>query len=393
VLEFRLADIGEGTSEAEVLRWLVAEGQEVAAFQPIVEVQTDKVTTELTAPVAGTVRQIVAREGDVVPVGSVLCVIEDGEARQDEEAKARRRVLASPAARRRAQELGVDIARISGSGPLGRVTLEDVERAAHTGVEGGTEAKTSPEVPSSRDEGLRGEAPPEAVRVPLRGIRRAMRRAMAESHRTIPQALHLDEVDVGELVALRETLNQLLAEEGEHLTFLPFFLKALARALRDHPRLNAHFDAERDELLLFSSVHVGVATDTPEGLLVPVIRQVEQKSMRVLMRELSEKRSRAQAQALTQDDVQGATITVTNHGALGGIWGAPIIPVPQVAIVGFGRIRDEAVVRAGSVVARPVLHFSIAFDHRVLDGGDVLRFSRQFARYLEAPSLLLAELS
>jgi pyruvate/2-oxoglutarate dehydrogenase complex dihydrolipoamide acyltransferase (E2) component len=417
-MEFRLADIGEGTTEAEILRWLVHEGQEVAEYDPLVEVQTDKVTAELPSPRQGVVRRILVAEGAVVPVGTALCVIEapgeEGaqaetptsaappakgtrEAPRPAAAVAARagRVLASPATRRRALELGVDIEAVPGTGPGGRVTMEDVEafhkargqRTAAPAVEAVTAAPPPKPAPMAE------ETTPAVERRPLRGLRRVIAKNMSESHAAIPQALHLDDCDVTELVALRRSWNAELAESSEHLTFLPFILKAVAVALKAHPGLNAHFDAAAQEVVLHREVHIGVATDTPDGLVVPVLKHVERRSLRDIARELRRLGDAARSRTLTQQDVEGATFTVTNHGSLGGLYGSPVIPLPQVAILGLGRIRDEAVVRGGEIQVRSILHYSIAFDHRVLDGGDVARFGNDLVRYLEHPELLTLELA
>lgn len=406
-MELRLADIGEGTTEAEILRWLVREGEVVEEYAPLVEIQTDKVTTEVPSPMGGVVRRIHVREGQVVPVGTVLCEIEG--VGQEEAApasapfqqpvptapaaagKLRRRVLASPATRRRALELGIDLVEVPGTGPGGRVTMADLEsfqasRATAARGEGAHPTRSGTQATP---------LPSEEVfqRVPLQGVRRVIARRMEESHRSIPAALHLDDCDVTELMRLRQELNAALAAEGEHLTVLPWVMKAVALALRRHPRLNAHFDEQAQELQLYRPVHIGIATDSAEGLLLPVVRHVEQKSIRGLGQELMELLARARRGELPLADQQGATFSITNHGALGGLYGVPLIPPPQVALLGLGRIREEPRVVAGTIAVRSVLHYSLAFDHRVLDGADVIRFCHELVAYLEHPERFLAELT
>jgi pyruvate/2-oxoglutarate dehydrogenase complex dihydrolipoamide acyltransferase (E2) component len=409
-MQFKLADIGEGTQEAEILRWLVAEGDSVEAFQPLVEVQTDKVTAELPAPAAGRVARILAAAGTVVPVGTVLCEIETGAPAPQEEAPTapaappsaeptpapaappRRRALASPATRRRARELGVDLEAVPGSGPGGRVTMADVEAYAKRREATTPAPAPRPTAPAAAPRPAATPAEPE--RIPLRGLRRVIARNMAESHRSIPAALHLDDCDVTALVRLRETWNRHLAAEGLHLTFLPILLKAAARTLARHPMLNAHFDEAADAIVVFPTVNIGIATDTPEGLVVPVVRDVGRLDLRTIAQEVERLVTAARERRLVQADLEGGTFTVTNHGSLGGLYGFPILRQPEVAILGIGRIRREPVVdERGEVVVRDILHYSVAFDHRVVDGGEVARFGNDLARYLSHPELLMLEMA
>lgn len=419
-MEFKLADIGEGMAEAEILRWLVAEGDRVTEDQPLVEVQTDKTTAELPSPWSGTVERILIREGSVVPVGVTLVEIRavDGSPPAVAAVPApvtapdgagRRRVLASPATRRRAREFGIDLRQVPARGPGGRVTHEDL--AAFVAEAAPAPARSAPAPQDVAPMPARGAVAPAAVagdeRVPLQGLRRVIARNMAESHRAIPAALHLDDCDVTELAHLRGRWNALLVAEarqstdahgsgpgdGPRLTFLPAILKAVAAALRHHPRLNAHFDEERQEIVVKRALNIGLATDTPEGLIVPVVHDADAKTLRQLAADLRRLAAAARGRTLRQAETEGGTFTITNHGSVGGLYGHPIIRRPEVAILGLGRIRPEAVVRDDQVVVRTILHFSVAFDHRVLDGADVARFANLLKHFLERPEALMLEMA
>lgn len=419
-MEFKLADIGEGMQEAEILKWLVQEGEAVREDQPLVEIQTDKVTVELPSPWRGTVRRIVQAEGSMVTVGNTLVEIEVAGAASSSAAApplapapsapesaaspggapaaaqapgpiaAGRRVLAAPATRRRARELGIELADVLGTGPGGRVEPKDLDAhvarpAAMPPVRAAQPA--APRTPAAPSLG------PDSERVPLRGLRRVIARNMALSHQEIPQASHLDDCDVTELAALRLRWNHLLAAEGqgERLSYLPFVLRAAAAALRRHPWLNAQYDDAAGEAILWHRIHIGVATDTPDGLIVPVVHDADRRSLRELGREIGRLAAAAREHRLTQQDAEGGTFTITNHGSIGGLYGAPIIRHPEVAILGIGRIRPQAVVRDGEIVARTILHYGVTFDHRVLDGGEVARFAADFTALLENPDRLFLE--
>jgi len=417
--EFVLADIGEGTQEAEILRWIVREGQDVREDDPLVEIQTDKVTTELPSPWRGRVAKILSEAGSVVPVGTALVEIEvEGAAsasaagpeatpRQATEfsktlpppsptppAGGAGKALAAPAVRKRARELGVNLQDVPGSGPGGRISMEDLEAFSK-----GPKPISTPSLAATPSPPAPGPLPPEggSERIPLRGLRRVIAKNMAESSFTIPHALSIDDADVTELARLRERTNRLLAEEGgeevPRLTFLPYIVKALGHALRSHPMANAHFDDAAGEIVAFSDVNIGIATDTPDGLIVPVVHHVESLTLLDLAREIRRLTDGARRRTIVQEDLDGGTITVTNHGAIGGLYGSPIIRKPEVAVVGIGRIRDEAVVVEGQLEVRTILHYSIAFDHRVLDGGEAARLGNDMARLLTHPELLFARMS
>lgn len=413
-MEFKLADIGEGMHEAEIVKWLVAEGDRVREDQPLLEVQTDKVTVELPSPWSGTVGRIAHAEGDMVAVGTTLVEIAVGGGETSDAASVAaaptpapapspergappaeatlRRVRAAPATRRRARELGIDLALVPGSGPGGRVEPQDLD--AFAARPAGTAPSPAASAASARPLAAVPEGP-DTERIPLRGLRRVISRNMAQSHAEIPQASHLDDCDVTELAALRERWNGLLQmeAEGERLSYLPFIVRAAAAALRRHPWLNAQFDGGAGEIVVAHRIHIGIATDTPDGLIVPVVRDADRLPLRALGREIGRLAEAARRHTLTQAETEGGTFTITNHGSIGGLYGTPIIRHPEVAILGVGRIRAEAVVRDGQILARTILHYGVTFDHRVLDGGEVSRFARDFAALLEAPDRLLMEIA
>lgn len=417
-MEFKLADIGEGMQEAEILRWFVKEGDAVREDQPLLEIQTDKVTVELPSPWRGIVRRIALQEGSLVTVGSTLVEIEVAGAGADAPAPATpaangpstpaamaastaadlgaspttRRVLAAPATRRRARELGVNLALVPGSGPGGRVEANDLDAYAIgprvAAAPTAARAQAAPVRATAISPGEDGE------RIPLRGLRRVIARNMTISHQEIPQASHLDDCDVTELAALRARWNRIVARDGgERLSYLPFIVRAAAVALRRHPWLNAQFDAAAGEVVVHSHIHIGIATDTDDGLIVTVVRDADRLPLRTLQQEIGRLTQAAREHHLVQQDTEGGTFTITNHGSIGGLYGAPIIRHPEVAILGVGRIRPEAVVRDAAIVARDILHFGVTFDHRVLDGGEVTRFANEFSALLEDPDLLFMEIA
>jgi pyruvate dehydrogenase E2 component (dihydrolipoamide acetyltransferase) len=385
MVEFRFPDVGEGIAEGEIVRWLVKVGDKVAAHQPLVEMETDKAAVELPAPCAGTVRELRGTPGETVAVGAVLAVIEaEGEpaahalpkpaaagvvgeleeAPAAAEAAAQVRIL--PRERKLAVELGVDLARLAGSGPGGRITEEEIRTAAQT-------------------------PPAASERLPLRGVRKAMARAMAASAARVVPVTVMESADALPLRELKEREQAVAGRQGVHLTYLPFLIKALTLVLERYPLLNSSLDEERGEVVLHREIHVGFAVDTPEGLLVPVVRDARRKSILELAAALAELSARARERSLTPAELKGGTFTVTNYGAIGGVWGTPVIVPPQAAILGVGRIAETAVVRQGAVVARPVVPFSLTFDHRLIDGATAQRFLNTLVEHVENPDLILLE--
>lgn len=373
-VEFKLPDVGEGVAEADLLRWLVQEGESVAADQPLVEVQTDKAVVELPSPAAGKVLALHGKEGDTVAVGDVLVVIGDGEEEEAGEATKphstrRRRVLAAPSTRRLAREMGVDLSQVKGTGPQGRVMDEDVRRFAAADGEGvqqahDSQAETAPaSLPSST---IPAVETAEVREEPLSPIRRVIAERLAFSVTRKPHATHFDTLDVSGLVAWRERLKQ---AGRQPVGILPVLLKMIGIALRRHPVLNTHYDEERGLVRTFGSIHIGMAADTPRGLLVPVIHHVEQKSIRQLAEEIRQKTEAARKGTLAPEEMRGGTFTVSNAGPLGGQWATPIINPPEVAILALHPVEQRPVVEEGKLTAGWRMNVSLSFDHRVLDGG------------------------
>ena len=439
--EFRLPDIGEGVVEGEIVSWKVAVGDSVAEDQPLVEVMTDKATVEIPSPRAGTVTSITGGEGDVIEVGQVFLVLDDGEGVGDattrlspEEAvdvvpedvavtngsvdaapvvpspapaavpsasvpslpRTRpdgAKVLATPATRRVARELGIDLATVIGTGPSGRVTKADV--VAHS------EGRVAPTAASSQSGGASfgfahtpvppGSGPEERVKV--RGLRRKISEAMVRSSLTIPHFSYVDEVDMTELVALRKRVNaNLVASGGAKVSYLPFIMKALWIAFQDHPEVNALYDNTTDEVVYKKYFNCGLATDTPQGLYVSVIRDIPGKSITELGQEIKDVVARVREGKASREDLSDSTFTITSIGNIGGLFATPIINYPEVAILGVNKIVERPVVRDGEIVVRQMTHLSPSFDHRVVDGANGARFVTRLKQLLEEPGLILAHL-
>jgi pyruvate dehydrogenase E2 component (dihydrolipoamide acetyltransferase) len=362
--EFKLPDLGEGLTEGEIARWLVAEGQDVAEDDPLVEIQTDKTTVEIPSPAAGRVARILAAEGDIVPVGTVIVVIgEDGasapapvvEQPRAEPAAAQtaavparaagERVRATPLVRRLAQELGVDLETVRATGPQGRVTEQDVRAAAE------------------------GAAPAAAAgerRVPLRGVRRQIAEHLARAHREIPAVTYVEECDFSGIDLAR---------------LIPSVLRATAQSLKEFPELNARL--EGDEIVLLERYDLGVAVQTDQGLVVPVVRDCGTASLDELAAEVQRLAESARAGTLKPEELRGSTFSVTSAGKLGGIVVTPLINHPEVGILGVHRIGPRPVVRDGEVVVRPVGNISVTFDHRVVDGARAAEFALAVIARLE----------
>ncbi len=382
--EFRLPDLGEGITEAEVRRWLVHEGDTVAEHQTVAEIETDKAVVELPAPRAGTVTRIAREEGALARVGELLMVIaEPGESVTDRprsvsvvgtlpEAEEEREVLATPAVRRRARELGVRLEKIAGSGPRGSVTLEDLEKLAPA---------------AQPTEDRHGEV----ERIALRGVRRTIARNLVKAHLATAFVTCMTEADVTDLCQLRQRELAALKEKGIHLTFFPFFIKAVQHAVAEYPLLNAAVDEERDEIIVKKYCNIGVAVDTADGLMVPVVKDVGRKSILELALEIQKLGERARERKIALAEMQGSTFTITDFGHFGGSYATPIINYPDVAILGCGRIADKPWVKDGQIVIRKILPLSLTFDHRVTDGVYASSFLTKVAGYLEDPTLIFLE--
>lgn len=397
--EFKLPDLGEGIHEAQVLAWKVRAGQDVAAFQPLVEVESAKAAVELTAPVAGRVLETRFAEGAVAQRGDVLVVIDTDADGQREwfgivgSAPAARpkpaerpeptpnRVRAAPFVRKLARERGVRLEDIAGSGPHGRVRIADVE--AHA-----PDASVEAHLPQTA----------EPVKTPavvsLRGLRKSIADHMLQAWRNAPQVTSMDLFDVTELVKARELLLATPSAEGARLTYLPFLVKAAVEALKAVPEANATVDDQQQAILLRQELHIGVATAVPGGLVVPVVRHADRLTVLELAKEIERLVSAARERRSTPSELSGSTFTITSFGGLPGspLFATPILNYPEVAILGLGRIDLQPRVVDGQVVPRQCMGVSFTFDHRVLDGEGAGRFMSVLKRYVEQPLELLARL-
>jgi len=402
-MEFKLPDLGEGITEGEVIKWLTKEGDQVKEDQPIVEVMTDKVNVQIPSPRSGRVTKIFVKEGDVAKVGQTIMVIDEGGSGTPpqalvfpaprppvaatpapvQSAPPAQGVLATPATRKLARELGVDIAAVSGSGPGGRIVDDDVKRSA---ARSGTSTVTVQAAPAASPTG----GPREDV-VPLRGLRRTISDRMVKSLRTTAQVTHVDEADVTELVLLREALKGSAEKRGVHLTYLPFIIKALVPALKEFPYVNSSLDEQGGSIILKKYYNIGVATDTEQGLVVPVVKDVDRKDIFELAGEIEKLSSKARGGQLSLDDVHGSTFTITNVGAIGGLFATPIINIPEVAILGLHKIAKRPVVREDKIEIRDTTYLSLSFDHRVFDGAYAARFTSRVVETIQDTKKLLAE--
>jgi pyruvate dehydrogenase E2 component (dihydrolipoamide acetyltransferase) len=394
--EFRLPDIGEGVAEAEIVKWLVAAGDTVVEDQPLVEVLTDKATVEIPSPRAGTIAALGAAEGATLPVGSVLVTIDvAGEGAPAPAASAATaataaaaparsaapaapapaapaaRAEAVPAARMLAKERGLDLAAVTGTGPQGRITLDDVKRAL--------EGVTAPAKPAAAAAG-------EEERIPLRGLRKRIAEHMVHASRTVPHFTFVAEVDMSAIVAARKAAQPAAEAAGFKLTYLAYIVRALVPALQEFPLLNASLDEEAGEIVLKKHWDIAIATATEEGLVVPVLRNADRLWLFAVAREIARLSAGARERKLAPAEMSGGTFTVTTTGALGGLLATPIVHHPQVAILGVHAIGPRPVVRDGQVVARDMTNLSLSLDHRVVDGDIGARFLYRVIELLEDPA-------
>jgi pyruvate dehydrogenase E2 component (dihydrolipoamide acetyltransferase) len=436
VFEFRLPDLGEGIHEGEIIKWHVKVGDLVKADDPLVDVETDKAAVTIPSPVGGRIVRLRGTVGETVLVGDVVAVFEETvtEARREPEAAAAaaeatpgeaappephpRPVPAAPATRRLARELGVDLRLVPPSGTGGRVTPEDVRKFAQG-------RKASVSVPSP--ERLRLAVPERAAdaapaemetaaraaasipyldlaplpafeqwgpveREPLRSIRRKVAHKMVTSKVLVPHVAHMDEADVTLLEEFRHRENERRqAKSGPHLTLLAFVIKAVTAGLRATPAFNASLDPFKDEIIHKKYYNIGIAVDTGRGLVVPVIRDTDRKSIVAISAAIEDRAKRAREGTIEVSELQGGTFTITNVGPIGGTALIPAINYPEVAILGMGRVQEKPVVRDGQVVIRKMLPLTLSFDHRVADGADAARFVSEMVRELSDPNLLLLE--
>jgi pyruvate dehydrogenase E2 component (dihydrolipoamide acetyltransferase) len=450
MLEFKLPDVAEGIHEAEILRWMVAPGEQVKLDQPMVEIQTDKSVAEIGAPVNGKVLEIKAQPGTIAHVGEVLVTLEPqgtaapkdapegakgsakpayaglgtseraaqrgGEPAQAGLAEARppqgassgaaslggaeapkRRALAAPAARKMAFELGIDIDQVSGTGPGGRVTMEDVRNFAARAAAPEPAPAVVATNGASKWVAIAAPALPAALaepggeqREPLVGLRRRIAERMELAWRTIPHATAFGEADGAALMALREELKPQAEKLGIHLTYVPLLVKIVVQALKEYPIFNASLDEERREIIYKRFYHIGLATDTPDGLLISVVRNADRLTLLDLAREVNRLVEAGRARKLTLPESSGSTFTLNNVGSFGGSGsGVPIINPPEAAILAVGALRERPVARQGQIIAQPTLPLSLSFDHRLIDGAGSSAFLARVQELVEHPSLLL----
>ena len=409
-LEFRFPDVGEGIAQGEIVRWLVAQGDEVRADQPLVEVETDKAVVEIPAPRGGTILHLPVAAGETIQVGEILAVIGEADgseasvapqpeaasvvgrldaktvdlppelvaAKPEDGAAADQRILAIPSVRKLARDLGVDLSRVTPSGPRGRIRREDVLQAAPQGAD-----------PTELTDAQQDAHGPVEIQS-LTALRRTIAKAMVEATTTAVPITTIDEVDISELLEWRARGNAAAADV--HLTLLPFIMKAVVAALQQHPTLNASLAEDQQHLILKRYYHLGIATDTPEGLIVPVVKDVDRKSLLTLATELQHLVELTNTRRIPLTDLRGGTFTISNYGAVGGIFATPMLHLPQVAILGVGRFMQKPVAYEGAVALRTVLPLSLTFDHRVLDGAAAQRFLNAVMAYLADPTRLFLTL-
>ncbi|MGE8205050.1 dihydrolipoamide acetyltransferase family protein [Heyndrickxia sp. NPDC080065] len=386
MVEVKLHDIGEGMTEGEILTYLVKVGDQVRSDQPLVEVQTDKMTAELPSPAAGTVKEILVNEGTNVSVGTTLLIIETEQSNPIEKVviptvnrnkveHSKRITLASPFTRKIARELGIDIEKIKGTGPAGRIMDEDVYNFIN---------KLEEPVEIVRHD--KTEAVIEEI--PFNGRRKQIASLMSKSLYTIPHVTHFEEVDMTNLLECKKQLKK----DGVNLSVAAFFIKAIQLSLAKFPIYNSVLDEEQGIIKLKKEYNIGVAVDTAEGLIVPVIRNVESKTLKTIHEEMKGLIEKAQNNSLTKEDISNGTFTISNVGPLGGIGATPIINYPQTALIAFHKTKKKPVVINDEIVIRSMMNLSMSFDHRVADGATAVGFTNQFVHLLEHPTRMLLEL-
>ncbi|MFT5284003.1 MAG: pyruvate dehydrogenase E2 component (dihydrolipoamide acetyltransferase) [Planctomycetota bacterium] len=408
-LEFKLPDVGEGIAEGEIVKWHVAEGDDVIEHQTVVEVMTDKATVEIPSPAPGKITKLLAGEGDVVPVGDVIFHLAGAGApaaapaataavaatpaaapvARAVPAASNEKVLAVPSARRVARELNIDLGQVAGSGRNGVVRRADVEAFAKSGGAATAAPTSAPKV----------AAPPVSIpigdretRVPFRGVRRKISEAMTRSAFTATHFTVVEELDVTELIDLRTKAKAVGAKQDIKVTYMPFIMKAVASALHQFPMLNGQLDESTQEIVTFHYVNLGIATDTPMGLIVPVIPDVQSKGILQLASELGDLAGRTREGKMKPEELKGGTFTITNAGNIGGILATPIINFPEVGILGVHRmVKRPGVVETpegDEIAIRSYMNLSISVDHRLVDGADAVRFLVHIKTLLEDPGLL-----
>lgn len=412
MFEFKLPDLGEGIHEGELLKWYVKENDSIQEDDPLCDMETDKATVTLPSPRTGTIIKLNGKPGDTIHVDQVLAVIEVREENSSEKSgqtdetksqdqKIKTQVAAAPATRRLAREMGIDITTITGTGSAGKVTPEDVKLAAgESGKTGGKDAVTAdPDiaVPQGINPGIpfleisalpdyAGEGPVE--KIPMRSLRKKVAVKTTSSMILIPHVAHMEEWDVTELEAVRKTLNR-EKNESDRITLLSFIVKALASLLKQYPQFNAGVDSHRMEIVHKKYYHIGIAADTPKGLIVPVIKHADAKSVMQIAKEIRILAGKGQDGTITAEELIGSTFTVTNVGAISGTGVFPIINYPESAILGMGRVAPKPMVKDDAVVIRTVLPVTLCFDHRVADGAGAAYFMRDLKQMIETPMIFM----
>jgi len=405
--QFKFPDIGEGITEGEIVKWAVKEGDYVKEDQTLGEIETDKAIVEIPTPYEGIILKLHFKEKDIVKVGEVLVTIgEKGEAVVEEPAKEEieveaklapsvvgeiretreeiREVLATPKVRKLALEWDIDIKEIAGSGPQGRITEEDIRRAKEKKV---AEAEKKPEVKVKAKYDFYGYID----YIPLRGVRRATAKRMRESVSKAAHVTHFDEADVTELAKIREEMKSKAEKKGIKLTYLPFIVKGVVNALKSHPMLNATLDDESEEIIVKKYYNIGIAVDVPDGLIVPVVKAADQKSIFALAEEIQKLAESTKKRTIDMADLKGGTFSITNVGMIGGEAATPIINYPEVAILATLKIAPRVRVERGNIKVKNIIPLCLSFDHRVIDGAEAARFMVDLIKFLESPNLLVTE--
>lgn len=436
-IEFKFPDVGEGIEEAEIVKWRVKAGDTVEEHQTLVEVETDKAVVEIPSPIKGKIEALHFKEGDVIHVGQVLVTFEgegvirsrhdshvapakktDGAgvtpaspvkresvsvvgalAETDDEvmpapasaakaAAAPRQILTTPAVRRLAKELGVELNDVTGTGPQGRILEQDVRNFVDGSKRAAAPAAKTPaaKTPSAPQPTVAAGA---VQRIPIRGVRKAVSKHLSHSYTTAVHVTHHDEADATALMRFREKSKPDAERAGVRVTFLPLIIKAVVSCLKKHPYLNSSLDDAKEEIVLKGSYNIGIALDTPDGLMVPVIKNADQLNVFQLAREIERLAAAGRERKLKLEELKDGTFTISNVGFIGGIFATPIINHPECAVLVTGKIVERAVVRDGAVTVRKTLPLSLSFDHRILDGAEAARFTNDLIAYLEDPALLL----
>lgn len=440
--KFKFADIGEGIHEGKLLKWMFEEGDKVKDGDTLFLVETDKVNAEIPSPVDGVVSKLLAEEGDTIHVGDVVIEIDDGgenentkedkkeekettktetvdegkdmagvvgalevgedvidssdEKDQKEDSNSKKKILATPVARKLAKDLGIDINTLTGSGANGRVMKDDIYKASDkeksnkkednikdTKKESDNKSyKSNIDIPEIKIDG-------EVERVKVSKMRKTIAENMILSKSVIPHATSMDDFDVTELVKLRKEQKMIAEKQDIKLTYMPFVIKAVTLALKEYPVLNASYDMENEEIVYKKYYNIGIAVDTPEGLMVPVVKDADKKGILEISKEMNDLIERSQDRKISLDDLRGGTFSITNYGAVGSNYGVPVIKYPEAAIIGIGRITKKPVVIDGEIVIRDLVPISLSIDHRIVDGADAGRFLNKVKEFLQDPMLLL----